>query len=193
MVPILVKIDTEGSETKILAGMQKLIKKFDDIRLVIEVNPTCLEANGSSPRSLLNQLDRFGFNVFVVFDVEMKYEKYIPGSEWNEYMGERTYRNVFCIKKDRSLNTVLFSHSALLEGADRSLVELATELIQDHGALCTVYLPHNGPLADVLENIGVVTIIGNYHWWCGLDIPDNVTINQHFGNSFNWVSVKYPN
>lgn len=186
--PILIKIDTEGNESKVLAGMQKLIEKFDDIRLVIEINPTCLEANGSSPSFLLNQLDRLGFDVFVIFDMEMKYVKYLPGSEWNEYMGERSYRNLYCAKKNRTTNVLIFSHSSQLAGSERSMLELVTELTSDYGAISTVVLPSPGPLVGLLQEAGAATLIVPLNWWCADAEPlDKAKICQFYGQSFGWL------
>jgi len=71
-----------------------------------------------------------------------------------------------CLKKERSLNLCFFSHSAELFGAERSLLDLTARMTAKFGALCTVVLPHEGPLQAQLEERGVATRIINYHWWC---------------------------
>ena len=169
--PVLIKVDTEGSEIQIINGMKRFFEKIEDIRLVIEVNPTCLYANHSDPSSLLNLLDSLGFNVYVIGEEEMRYEKYIPGSAWDEYMGARTYRNVYCIKKDRSLNLCFFSHDPYREGADRSMLEIVESLVSKYGTICTVLLPFEGPLRGMLEDRGVATKVVDYKWWCTFDNP----------------------
>ena len=61
---------------------------------------------------------------------------------------------------------MFFLHSSLLAGAERSLLELVTELIRDHGVICSVVLPNDGPLREELEQVGASTLIINYDWWC---------------------------
>ena len=187
--PVLVKMDTEGSESKVLRGMEKLIKKIDDLRLVIEVNPACLEVNGYSPSSLLNQIDQMGFDIFVVFDMEIKYVKYVPGTEWGEYMGERTYRNIFCIKKSYSLNVCIFNHSSQLGGAEISLLELVDRLVAKHGVICTVVLPYDGLLRCKFEDRGVATKIVNYHWWCASMSTDAIQVNNMMLESYENIET----
>lgn len=175
--PVLVKMDTEGSESKVLRGMEKLIKKVDDLRLVIEVNPVCLEANGYSPSSLLNQIDQMGFDIFVVFDMEMMYVKYIPGTDWNEYMGERTYRNIFCVKKERAVNLCAFNHSGVVGGgAELSLLELLDKLVAEKAVIGTVILPADGPIKHRLQDMGLAVWVTNYHWWCDYQMPNDQSI-----------------
>jgi glycosyltransferase involved in cell wall biosynthesis/MoaA/NifB/PqqE/SkfB family radical SAM enzyme/mannose-6-phosphate isomerase-like protein (cupin superfamily) len=72
-------------------------------------------------------------------------------------------------KKDKSLSICFFSHSSLLAGAERSLLELVTELIRDYGVICTVFLPNDGPLTKKLEEAGASTFTFKYDWWCGLN------------------------
>ena len=87
-----------------------------------------------------------------------------------------------------ALNLVFFSHSGELGGSELSLLELVTELIQDHAASCTVYLPGQGPLAGQLEQVGAAVIIGEYSRWCapGTFSPE-AKIDQEFGCSLDWV------
>ena len=62
----------------------------------------------------------------------------------------------------------LFSHSAELAGAERSLLDLVRELVADHAVSCTVVLPTFGPLAVKLEAAGANCIVASYDWWCTL-------------------------
>jgi FkbM family methyltransferase len=164
--PVLIKIDTEGNEIKVIEGMRGIIEKVSDLRLVIEFNPKCLVANGVAPQHFLERLDQLGFAVFGIRDDEKRYEKYQPGTDWRHYVEERSYRNVFCVKKTASLNLCLFSHSAAMGGAERSLLELVGNLTAKQGTLCTVVLPYEGPLRWKLEQRGAATVVIPYHWWC---------------------------
>jgi FkbM family methyltransferase len=190
--PVLVKIDTEGSETKVLSGMKQLIEKIDDLRLIIEINPSCLEVNNSSPGLFLNELDKLGFDVFVVFDEEMKYIKYIPGSNWDEYMGERTYRNVFCVKKKHSLNICVFSHTSFLGGAEKCLLEVIDRLIAKHGAIFTIVLPAEGVFRNKIEELGGAVIIIENSWWCAKSLPTVKKVNELMSTSFENILESLP-
>ncbi len=87
-------------------------------------------------------------------------------------------------KKNKSLSICFFSHSSLLAGAERSLLELVAELIRDYGVTCTVFLPGEGPLIQKLEEAGASTVRFNYDWWCGLNSSASAQKARRFINSF---------
>jgi FkbM family methyltransferase len=185
--PVLVKIDTEGNELKVLDGMRKIVERFDDVRLVIEFNPRCIRANGTTPETLLDTIEQLGFDVFFLRDREKRYERYRPGADWRELMGETEYGNVFCLKKTRSLNLCVFSHMATLGGAERSLAEIVDRLTAERGSIFTVAMPSDGPLRTLLEDLGAATMIIDYGWWCGDTLPPPLEIAQSMGMS--WLNV----
>jgi FkbM family methyltransferase len=59
-LPILVKLDVEGSEMDVLRGGISLLK-VDNVQMIIEVNETMLLAGGSSADELFAFLRSFGF------------------------------------------------------------------------------------------------------------------------------------
>ncbi len=69
------------------------------------------------------------------------------------------------------LSVCFFSHSSQLTGAERSLLELVTQLIRAHGVHCSVVLPSKGPLEQKLKRAGASSLILNYPWWCDEDLP----------------------
>jgi len=76
-------------------------------------------------------------------------------------------------KRQKALSVCFFSHSAGLGGAERTLLELVTELIENYGVICTVILPEDGPLKKNFEAIGALTCIIDYSWWYDPEIlPD---------------------
>ena len=169
--PVLVKIDVEGNELRALEGMRRIIDEREDVRLVIEFNPRCLEANGTTPEALLDLLDRLGFDVHFVLDSERQYARFRQGSSWNDYMGDKTNRNLYCVKKSRSLSLCVLSHTAKLGGAELSLLELIDSMTKSYGTVFTVVLPSMGPLQGKIEELGAATMPLKYHWWCS-DVPD---------------------
>ena len=82
-----------------------------------------------------------------------------------------------------SLSVCFFSHTSQLGGAERSLLELVTELIRDHGVACTVVLPNIGPLKEKLEEVGASTLIAEYSWWCDPNLPPSNEIALRQNNS----------
>ena len=62
----LLKIDVEGGETRVLAGMAGLVARKKLSNLVIELAPRELEAAGVSPSVLLEKLRSFAFRIHVV-------------------------------------------------------------------------------------------------------------------------------
>jgi FkbM family methyltransferase len=187
--PVLIKIDTEGNEIKVLEGMQKIFEKITDLRLVIEFNPICLAANKASPQDLLDKILNLGFDIFFINDDVCRYEKYHPGRKWHDFMGERTYRNLYCVRKELSTNVLIFSHSSNLAGSERSLLELVRELIADYGKLCTVILPSHGPSEGLLQQAGAATIIAPLNLWAANTEPsDKAKTRQLLSQSFGWIN-----
>lgn len=169
--PLMIKIDTEGNEIRVLEGMRGIIERFDDVRLIIGFNPRYLEANGDSAQALLDKIIEFGFDVFIIHDEEKRYEKYHIELDWHVFIGNHTYKNLYCVKKERSLNLLFFSHSAAYGGAEKCLLELVGSLVAKYGLVCTVVLPHQGPLQTMLEDRGASPLFVSYHLWCSVNPP----------------------
>ncbi len=181
---VLIKMDTDGYEPKILAGMQDLLKKCRDIRLVIELNPGGLATNGSQPEELLHQLISLGFDIFFIDEENQQYEKYQPGKDWKIMLGGRKTRNLFCLRREQALNLCIFSHSASRAGAEQSLLNLVDNLTRKYGSLCTVVLPGQGPLKEKLEDLGAATLGTTYHWWCTAEPVGKKKIDERMVESF---------
>jgi FkbM family methyltransferase len=169
-VPTIIKIDTEGHEVHVLQGMRKFLGDYEDIKLVIEFNPKCLRNAGHAPEEFLKEVSQLGFDIYAIDDNKRLTYKLAPDSfeRWIDYMPDRNemaHTNILCIKKEKSLSVCFFSHSAYLNGAERSLLELATELVKDYGVVCSVILPSDGPLKQRLEEVGVSTHIADYFQW----------------------------
>jgi hypothetical protein len=95
---------------------------------------------------------------------------------------------LFCVKKAKSLNLLFFTHSSQLAGAERTLIQLIKELTSDYGSICTVILPDSGPSINLLQEVGVSTIIAPLNWWCSPSrITERTTINKQYAQSFNWI------
>ena len=59
----LVKMDVEGSEPEVLAGMKRLLERSENIKLILEFNIPILKNAGTEPAELLETLMQKGFRV----------------------------------------------------------------------------------------------------------------------------------
>ncbi len=167
--PAAIKIDVEGHELQVLAGMESTLKRFEDLVLVIELNPKMQRAAGHEPGELLRELDRQGMAIFVLDDERGLAYRLKPGSEWSQFVAPEGYANLYCVRKNFALSVCLFAHSADLGGAERSILQLVKDLISDHAAVCSVVLPAPGSFMDALLDAGAGCLVSPYSWWC--DIP----------------------
>ena len=62
----LVKIDVEGAEVSVLEGMAQLLEKSDDLKLIIEFNPSLLQNAGVLPLEFLEKPASLGFKVYLI-------------------------------------------------------------------------------------------------------------------------------
>jgi len=62
----LVKIDVEGAEVSVLEGMTQLLEKSDDLKLIIEFNPSLLQNAGVRPLQFLENPAFLGFKVYLI-------------------------------------------------------------------------------------------------------------------------------
>ena len=62
--PMLIKIDVEGFEREVLAGLARTIKQRAPA-IISEINRPCLKAAGAKPRDLWRMLERHGYRAFL--------------------------------------------------------------------------------------------------------------------------------
>ena len=61
-----IKIDVEGSEFGVLQGMKNLLDKNKHLKILLEFNPSGIKEFGANPIDVLNLLQEYGFNIYVV-------------------------------------------------------------------------------------------------------------------------------
>jgi len=59
-----IKIDAEGSEDKILSGMNHLLQQNKNLKLMMEYNPQALKLAGTEPSKFLENLINLGFTLY---------------------------------------------------------------------------------------------------------------------------------
>lgn len=64
--PLLVKLNVEGAEPLVLAGMRETIARFSDLTMFVEVNPPGLRLAGFDGEQLVAQLGELGFDVYAI-------------------------------------------------------------------------------------------------------------------------------
>ncbi len=164
--PLVIKIDTQGHELAVVKGMSETLRRFNEISLIVKFNPVMLRAGGNQPAALLEELDRLGFETFMIDDRARQTFRLRPSGDWERLLGEAHSADLYCVRKDRALSLCFFAHTAELGGAERTLLGLIEELITNHGAICCVVVPGQGAFAQALERVGASCIIAQYQWWC---------------------------
>jgi FkbM family methyltransferase len=63
---LLVKLNVEGAEPRVLAGMRRTLARVQEVTMFVEVNPPGLREAGTEPEELLAELVLLGFDVSAV-------------------------------------------------------------------------------------------------------------------------------
>jgi FkbM family methyltransferase len=184
--PLVIKIDVVGHELAVLKGMSKILERFSDIKMIVKYNEETLRAAGLQPKSLLQYLDKLGFDIYSLDEYRRLFYRVKSDNEWSHQVHD-DHTNLYCVRRDRALSVCLISHSSELAGAERILLELVDDLVSDYGAICMVVLPRAGPLATAVARIGAACIIAEYGWWCYVGPPERA---DAFWASQIWNSIK---
>ena len=67
---LVVKLNVEGAEPLVLAGMQRTLAECPEIVLFVELNPAALRAAGSDPAALVGFLEGLGFALQAIDPVD---------------------------------------------------------------------------------------------------------------------------
>jgi FkbM family methyltransferase len=72
---LLVKLNVEGAEPLVLAGMRETLARVRPVSLLVEVNPTLVDAAGTDVDALIESLERDGFDVGFV---DLEAQRVVP-------------------------------------------------------------------------------------------------------------------
>ncbi len=81
---LLVKLNVEGAERLVLAGMQRTLAECPQIVLFVELNPAALRAAGSDPAALVGLLEGLGFTLQAIDPVDESLRPLPPLAELGE-------------------------------------------------------------------------------------------------------------
>ena len=90
-------MDVEGAEMTILQGMNKILKKNDNLKIITEFSPMLLRRSGYSPEEYLNEYIKYGFKLY---DINEQKDEIIPiGIDrlMEMYTGKKS-TNLLCLK-----------------------------------------------------------------------------------------------
>lgn len=180
-----IKIDVEGHEIAVLEGLKNTLNKNNDIKLLVEFNPSLQESAGFKTDKLITVLEDLGFEVFLVDEINKQYYRLTDNRyHWTEITQTNSsnktyYTNLFCIKKNEVVFATYFAHSAQLEGAERSMLDLLTQIV-DYQSLSHVVFPGIGPMVDKVSNEAVAWSIVEYASWGTL--TQQVNIDNYYNS-----------
>ena len=112
----LVKMDAEGAEVSILAGMGRLLARHPDLTLLTEFFPRAIRGCGHSPEDYVRQLSALGFRIHPIDEDRNKIEWLDPArvSDLIEPLcrksTDKDVLNLFCVR-GRNANFVLESRT----------------------------------------------------------------------------------
>ncbi|HKV06871.1 MAG TPA: FkbM family methyltransferase [Thermoanaerobaculia bacterium] len=88
-----VKIDVEGAEPRVLAGMSRLLAASPRAALLIELNPRALACGGSSAEDLLERIGSLGFEPWIVLP-----DARLEAPEGRSWEFEEGAPNLLCLR-----------------------------------------------------------------------------------------------
>ena len=97
----LVKIDVQGAEANVLAGMSAMISQSPGMRIIMEYTPWMLRAAGAEPSSLLSDLDQAGFDLFILDEAGANSIPATP-AQIDEACPGRSYVNLLAVRREDS-------------------------------------------------------------------------------------------
>lgn len=94
-----IKMDIEGAEVAALEGMENLVRKNGDLKLVAEFNPEYVRNAGYSPEEFLHKLAEYGFALYDINEEKQSIEPTGVSSLLKAYDAKGKRTNLFCVRE----------------------------------------------------------------------------------------------
>jgi len=94
-----IKIDSEGSEAKIVNGMQRLLSENRKLVMMTEFFPFLIQKSGNDSSQYLKLLEKAGFYLYDILDKEEKTNAINSENFLKNEMDTQYCTNLLCIKQ----------------------------------------------------------------------------------------------
>ena len=94
-----IKIDSEGSEAKIINGMEKFLTKNRKLIMMTEFFPFLIKKSGDEPNQYLKSLEKSGFSLYNILDKNEKTNKINSENFLESGINSEYCTNLLCIKQ----------------------------------------------------------------------------------------------
>ena len=132
---------------------------------------------------LVEELERLGFALYLLHEEQRLPYRMQSATDWADLMAPSPSAKLYGVRRERALSVCFFNNTVGLGGAERSLVELVTELVADQGAVCATVVPQQGPLCDALLKACSGVVECSYEWWCSVEQLSEPNVKDLLGPS----------
>ena len=94
-----IKIDSEGSEVKIINGMEQFLSRNQELVMMTEFFPFLIKKSGDEPNQYLKSLEKFGFSLYNILDKNEKTNKINSENFLESGINSQYCTNLLCIKQ----------------------------------------------------------------------------------------------
>ncbi len=94
-----IKIDSEGSEVKIVNGMKQFLSRNKELVMMTEFFPFLIKKSGDEPNQYLKSLEKSGFNLYNILDKNEKTNKINSENFLESGINSEYCTNLLCIKQ----------------------------------------------------------------------------------------------
>lgn len=163
---LVVRLDVAGDAATVLTGLEGLLSRFEDARLLVTVDPAALTAAGSGADQLVGRLRALGLRLFVLDEDARSWRELADDRAWSDLVDGPQQANLYCVAAARCSTVAAVMHSSGVGGAERSHAEMVESLVRQGSMVHTVAPEPDLGLRALLEPLGgPVTAVPPLEWW----------------------------
>ncbi|BDO42841.1 glycosyltransferase [Cellulomonas sp. NTE-D12] len=163
---LVVRLDVAGDAVAVLTGLEGLLSRFEDARLLVTVDPAALTAAGSGAEQLVERLRALGLRLFVLDEDVRSWRELADGRAWSDLVEGPQQANLYCVAAARCTTVAAVMHSSSVGGAERSHAEMVESLVRQGSMVHTVAPEPDLGLRALLEPLGgSVSAVPPLEWW----------------------------